>query len=926
MSNHTDDKDKQAEGKSTKRISKDEAAFILGAQGKTKTKLSNVSGTTIDLVELKGGVNQLEVSGTAKSRARAMKYIEYVLMQRLGPVKIDESQHPEDLTILNVPADTVSFITGAKGAYLRHVEDEWWTLLFFLQVNPKCPPVHVDPNHIERLAIFGPSRQRRGAELKVMAAIENKQPGYFTKHSVATETETDDFDTDTMVISNDDYSYALGKNGNTRKKLARASNCIVEYIGRMAYFSGLKTERRHAKEYLQWLLHQRVGEHAHVEYKGRDDVSIIMVQRNCIGYVTGVRGASLRAIEEETNTFCFIEGAADDHDDGHKPLLIFGRAEDRRFAEVLVWERLSTKLDEMPDGKDSGRKGKGRGKNDSKGKKSGKSDGKSDGYGKGEGYAPEPERPVGKDISSDYQSITDEDAAFIMGQNGRTKRKIAAVSGAFLELKQNKLEITGKKDQRERAAAYVKIVMKQRLGPVKLEDIETHKDLTIIEVPAEAVSFVTGKGGAFLRMVEEEFGTLLFFIDYNKSRSRDQLERLAIFGAERVRRGAELKVMAAIEMKQAGHFTNRDAQLPMIDPQEGFATDRMQILEDDYSYALGKGGSTRKKIARASGCIIEYIGRHAYLSGTKAERARGRDYLTWLFRQRVGPVEVHFDGRDDVTVLPVPKDCVGFVTGHKGTSLRAVEEQTGTFCFIEGGRDDPHRDPKPLLIFGAPDARKSAEALLRQRVEQKLETGWVHEDYSGSGGYSGSGYADASGKSEAAGKGGRNRDGARRPGGGKGGSSGKSGSTSGDRWPAASHTQPIASAAPAETPQEPEAATTPAQPQGSQEAAEQEDDEAWGDWGGASDEECDDDSPAAAGHGAGAEATTPGANGTPSAAQTPGAAARWQDQPVPMTFKNAGLKGDQELELPPQLLHEEAWPELGGLGGGKATPKKGKKR
>jgi len=76
---------------------------------------------------------------------------------------------------------------------------------------------------------------------------------------------------------------------------------------------------------------------------------------------------------------------------------------------------------------------------------------------------------------------------------------------------------------------------------------------------------------------------------------------------------------------------------------------------------------------------------------------RAREYLLWLFRQRVGPVEVSYDGREDVTVLQVPKDCVGFVTGHKGTALRSVEDATGTFCFIEGGRSDPNRDPKPLL-------------------------------------------------------------------------------------------------------------------------------------------------------------------------------------------------------------------------------------
>jgi len=232
----------------------------------------------------------------------------------------------------------------------------------------------------------------------------------------------------------------------------------------------------------------------------------------------------------------------------------------------------------------------------------------------------------------------------------------------------------------------------------------------------------------------------LFFLDFNKSCKRDQLERLAIFGALRDRRGAELKVMAAIEMKQPFFFTRRDSALPLQDPQEGFSTDRLVIEEDDYSYALGKGGATRRKIARASGCIIEYIGRYAYLSGVKKERIRAREYLNWLFRQRVGPVEVDYANREDVTVLAVPKDCVGFVTGHKGTSLRLVEDNTGTFCFIEGGRDDPHRDPKPLLIFGTAEARREAEEQLKQRIDLKLVEGWVHEEGGGGGGHGHYGY------------------------------------------------------------------------------------------------------------------------------------------------------------------------------------------
>tara|TARA_B100000524_G_scaffold243100_2_gene130199 strand:- start:297 stop:740 length:444 start_codon:yes stop_codon:yes gene_type:complete len=53
---------------------------------------------------------------------------------------------------------------------------------------------------------------------------------------------------------------------------------------------------------------------------------------------------------------------------------------------------------------------------------------------------------------------------------------------------------------------------------VTIDDGEGDEDLTVIQVPTEAVGFVTGSQGNFLRQVEEEWGTLMFFADF---RGRD---------------------------------------------------------------------------------------------------------------------------------------------------------------------------------------------------------------------------------------------------------------------------------------------------------------------------------------------------------------------------------------------------------------------
>lgn len=58
---------------------------------------------------------------------------------------------------------------------LRNLEEEWGTLMFFA----KGRTADGKKTDEEKLAVFGPRRGRRGAELKVMSAVEHKKPGWF---------------------------------------------------------------------------------------------------------------------------------------------------------------------------------------------------------------------------------------------------------------------------------------------------------------------------------------------------------------------------------------------------------------------------------------------------------------------------------------------------------------------------------------------------------------------------------------------------------------------------------------------------------------------------------------------------------------------------------------------------------------------------
>ena len=95
-----------------------------------------------------------------------------------------------------------------------------------------------------------------------------------------------------------------------------------------------------------------------------------------------------------------------------------------------------------------------------------------------------------------------------------------------------------------------------------------------------------------LRSIEQEWGTLMFFGVVSNDESRK--EKLMICGPRRSRRGAELKVMSAVEHKNPSLFTGDDKKLreplnqPGDDLDDGFSYDQFPFEGDEFSYALGE--------------------------------------------------------------------------------------------------------------------------------------------------------------------------------------------------------------------------------------------------------------------------------------------------------------------------------------------------
>merc|ERR1712136_107911 len=278
------------------------------------------------------------------SVAGGKEYMKWLFDQLEGPVYVDGWEERDDCTVIDIPSDCIGYITGNRRATLGAMEEEWGVLMFFMN---KHGDKGKGRGGSEMLAIFGDRRSRRGAELKVMSGVETKSPGSFTRGVREKTCPEKGFETDRMIFKDDELSYALGKEGATRKKLEGAAGAILQYVGHVAFIAGTLKERKRCREFIQWLLQQRRGAVTIPDISGRDDTTEIHVPSNCKGWVTGNRGSELRRMEQESGTYMFMVLDAS----GEERLLIFGSEpgsksspKGRMAAERLINEMIQEKL------------------------------------------------------------------------------------------------------------------------------------------------------------------------------------------------------------------------------------------------------------------------------------------------------------------------------------------------------------------------------------------------------------------------------------------------------------------------------------------------------------------------------------------------------------------------------------------------------
>lgn len=449
----------------------DAAALTFGAGGRTVERIQRVSEAEVELLDKE---LILEVRGTELQRRRAKKYANIIMKQRMGPNMITEDFEDGDLTILCVPPDVVGYVQGQGGMVLRSIEEEWGTLMVFIDT---------DLSKAQRLALFGSIRGRRGSELKVLSAIETKMGGYFAsvRDSVISRDKYKDptgtWGTDTMTFRDEgEISYALGKQGGTRKKLERSSGAIVQYVGMVAVVSGTKSERCRVREYMKWLFQQLEGPVYVAGWEDREDCTVVDIPSDCIGYITGNRRATLGLMEEEWGTLMFFmsEEGGRGRGGGTERLAIFGPQRPRRGSELKVMSGIETK---SPGFFTRGLREK------------------------------QSERRA---FDTDRMIFRDDELSYALGKDGATRKKLELASGAILQYVGHVAFIAGTLKERRRCREFVSWLLQQRRGSVTITDLTRREDVTEVKIPDSCKGWVTGNRGSELRRMEQETGTFMF--------------------------------------------------------------------------------------------------------------------------------------------------------------------------------------------------------------------------------------------------------------------------------------------------------------------------------------------------------------------------------------------------------------------------------
>ena len=163
---------------------------------------------------------------------------------------------------------------------------------------------------------------------------------------------------------------------------------------------------------------------------------------------------------------------------------------------------------------------------------------------------------------------------------------------------------------------------------------------------------------------------------------RQQVATAPVMSAEKSQQLAEVKRAGYGTIGGRAHYSDHAFKRHI-----NGKSDLLELQTQDAVHLVADSKTHQRKIANASGATLaikmEADRRLLTLEGTEMERARARDYIRIVLKQRTGKIELDLTRmRNDLSVISLPRQCVGYITGKQRFHLNRHEEEWNVLMFF----------------------------------------------------------------------------------------------------------------------------------------------------------------------------------------------------------------------------------------------------
>ncbi|XP_072344772.1 far upstream element-binding protein 3 isoform X2 [Scyliorhinus torazame] len=352
-------------------------------------------------------------------------------------------------------------------------------------------------------------------------------------------------------------------------------------------------------------------------------------------------------------------------------------------------------------------------------------------------------------IMSEEYKVPDKMVGFIIGRGGEQISRIQMESGCKIQiapdsggLPERSCTLTGSPENIEEAKRLLgQIVDRCRNGPGFHNDIDScNSAIQEIQIPANKVGLVIGKGGETIKQLQERTGVKMIMIqDGPLVTGADKPLRIT-GDPYRVQQAKEM-VLEIIRDKDQGDFRRTEYSSRMGGNSVDVAVPRFAV-----GIVIGRNGEMIKKIQNDAGVRIQFKPddgimpeRVAQVMGPPDRCQHASHMINELIHTAQerdgqsgfgGPGRGRGRGRSDWNMGPpggmqeitytIPADKCGLVIGRGGETIKSINQQTG--AHVELQRNPPPNSDPNIRIFIIRGALQQIEHA-RQLIEEKINGG-----------------------------------------------------------------------------------------------------------------------------------------------------------------------------------------------------------